>query len=299
MGDRSTSRVRVVVAGRELTVSNLDKVLYPASGTPKAALVKYAADIAPTMLPHLAGRPVTLVRAPDGVEGPRFFEKRCPASKPAWVRAGGPQQGALVEEAATLVWLANLAALELHVHQHTVDAPSSATAVVFDLDPGPGCDILDCAPIATALRDLLAPLDLDVFAKTSGSKGLHCCVPVDPDVTTAEAAKAFARTVGTALAKHRPDAITVSMKTTDRPGRVFIDWSQNDAAKTTVAPYSTRVRPRPTVSTPVTWDELDDAMTRDEADRLSFEIGEVPGRVADRGDLWSAVLRSDRQLPGV
>jgi bifunctional non-homologous end joining protein LigD len=298
MNGRAANRVRVEVVGRTLTLSNLDKVLYPATGTTKAEVIRYYTAVAPAMLPHLRDRPVTLVRAPDGVDGQWFFEKRCPSGAPDWLRAGGPQHGALVDETAALVWLANLAAIELHVHQHRLDAPTNATSVVFDLDPGPGVGILECAEIAFRLRDAVTPLGLTPYIKTSGSKGLHLFVPVDPG-TTAEHAKAFAKAVGDALAKHSPTEVTTSMAKTDRPGRVFVDWSQNDDAKTTVAPYSLRLRERPTVSTPITWDEAQAAADAHDANQLSFDIDDVRERVAAIGDLWAAVESGTARLPKV
>jgi bifunctional non-homologous end joining protein LigD len=291
--------VRVEIEGRQLTLSNLDKVLYPASGFTKAAVVDYYARISEVMVPHLAGKAVTLVRAPDGVDGQRFFEKRCPPSAPGWVRSGGKLGSCVVDDAPTLVWLANLAAIELHTQQHTVDDPERPHAVVFDLDPGPPASVLDCARVALDLRALLDRLGLVAVVKTSGSKGLHLAVPVnDPsgDVTD-ETTKGFARAIGRVLAEAGPDRVTVSMAKNLRPGKVFVDWSQNDANKTTVAAYSLRIRPEPTVSTPVSWDEVSDALDADDEARLTFETADVLARVASIGDLYAENLTERQALP--
>ena len=243
--------VPVHLEGRTLTLSNLDKVLYPETGFTKAQVVDYYVRIAPTILPHLRGRPLTLVRYPDGVAGKSFFEKRRPPSAPEWVESGGELGSVLCDEAATLVWLANLAALELHTHQATVTAPDSPTAVVVDLDPGPPATVLECARVALDLKQLLDRLDLVAAVKTSGSKGLHLSVPTAPGSADDETTKSFALTLGRLLADAAPDRVTVTMAKEQRTGKVFVDWSQNDRHKTTVAAYSLRARPRPTVSTSV------------------------------------------------
>lgn len=291
------AEVRVDVGGRRLTLSNLDKVLYPATGLTKAGVVDYYARIAPVILPHLAGRAATLVRAPDGVEGERFFEKRCPPSAPAWVRAGGPLGSCLIDDAPTLVWLANLA-IELHTQQHRVDHPERALAVVFDLDPGEPATVLDCARTGLELKGLLDRLGLHAYPKTSGSKGLHLTVPVN-DEDDDETTKGFALAVGRLLAEHTPDRVTVAMAKNQRGGKVFIDWSQNDSFKTTVAAYSLRLRPEPTVSTPVTWDEVSNALDGGDPEALSFRTDDVLARVAERGDLYEPNLTEQQELPAL
>jgi bifunctional non-homologous end joining protein LigD len=248
------------------------------------------------MVPHLAGRAVTLVRAPDGVEGEQFFEKRCPPHAPAWVRAGGPLRSCVVDDVATLVWLANLAALELHTQQHRIDALDRALAVVFDLDPGPPATVLDCARTALELRGLLDRLGLAACIKTSGSKGLHLSVPVNADADD-ERTKAFALAIGRLLAEHAPDRVTVAMAKDQRGGRVFVDWSQNDAFKTTVAAYSLRIRPAPTVSTPVSWDEISDALDGGDPGALSFDAADVLARVEELGDLYADTQSVQQELP--
>ncbi len=291
--------VRVEIDGRQLTLSNLEKILYPATGFTKAGVVHYYAQIAGAMVPHLAGKAATLVRAPDGVEGQRFFEKRCPPSAPAWVRSGGKLGSCVIDDAPTLVWLANLAAIELHTQQHTVDAPALPRAVVFDLDPGEPAGVLDCARTALDLQALLERLDLHAYVKTSGSKGLHLSVPVnhESDEITDDTTKAFALALGRVLAEAGPDRVTVAMAKNLRPGKVFVDWSQNDANKTTVAVYSLRLRPEPTVSTPMTWDEVSDALDHEDESELRFETADVIGRVAEMGDLYAGNLTDEQVFP--
>jgi bifunctional non-homologous end joining protein LigD len=261
--------------------------------------VDFYARIAPVMVPHLSGRAVTLVRAPDGVEGERFFEKRCPPHAPAWVRSGGKLGSCVVDDAPTLVWLANLAAIELHTQQHSVDEPDQARNVVFDLDPGPPAGVLDCARTALDLHSLLERLELVSFVKTSGSKGLHLSIPVHTEGTSDEDTKSFALALGRLLADDSPDRVTVAMAKERRAGKVFVDWSQNDANKTTVAAYSLRIRPQPTVSTPVTWDEVSDALDSGDADALTFETDDTLRRVETLGDLYAGSLSIRQQLPAL
>jgi bifunctional non-homologous end joining protein LigD len=293
--------VRVEIEGRQLTLSNLEKILYPAGPLTKAGVVDYYARIAPVMIPHLAGRAATLVRAPDGPDGQRFFEKRCPPSAPDWVHRGGKLGSCLVDDTATLVWLANLAALELHTHQHLVAVPDEPRAVVFDLDPGPPAGVLECARTALDLRALLDRLALTAYVKTSGSKGLHLSVPLngaDPAITDATT-KAFALAIGRVLAEAGPDRVTVTMAKNLRPNKVFVDWSQNDDNKTTVAVYSLRIRPQPTVSAPVTWDEISDALDAGDEDALTFETDAVLERVAEHGDLYAGNVTDQQVLPAL
>jgi bifunctional non-homologous end joining protein LigD len=293
--------VRVEIEGRQLTLSNLDKILYPAGPLTKAGVVDYYARIAPVMIPHLAGRAATLVRAPDGPDGQRFFEKRCPPSAPDWVRSGGKLGSCIVDDAPTLVWLANLAALELHTHQHLVEMPDEPRAVVFDLDPGPPAGVLDCARTALDLRALLDRLGLTAYLKTSGSKGLHLSVPLngaDPAITD-DATKSFALAIGRVLAEAGPDRVTVTMAKNLRPGKVFVDWSQNDDNKTTVAVYSLRIRSQPTVSTPISWDEVSDALDAGDEDALTFVTDAVLARAAEHGDLYAGNVTDQQVLPAL
>jgi bifunctional non-homologous end joining protein LigD len=290
--------VRVAVGGRELRLTNLDKVLYPAAGLTKAGVIDYYGRVSGALLPHVRDRALTLLRCPDGVDGERFVEKRCPPGAPDWVRTGGPQGSVVADEPATLVWLANLAALELHAHQHTVSDPERPRAVIFDLDPGPPAGLAECARLALELRDALETLGLRSLVKTSGSKGLHVSVPLEPDGRVgARETKAFALAVADVLARRAPDRVVTEMARAARDGKVFIDWSQNDAAKTTVVAYSLRARERPWVSTPLRWDEVEAAVRDDAPAVLRFEPGAVLERLQRHGDLWAANAAGGQHLP--
>ena len=288
----------VEVDGRQLTLTNLEKVLYPATGFTKAAVLNYYVQIAPFLLPHLRRRALTMVRWPDGVKGPSFFEKRCPPHAPAWVHTGVGYPGiesVVVDDVATLVWVANLASLELHTLQARVDDPDHPTSMVLDLDPGERTGVLECCTVALELRELLDGLGLVSVVKTSGGKGLHVAAPIRG--ATADETKELARALGQLLAKRDPERVTIVMSKEVRRGRVFVDWSQNDRHKTTVCAYSLRARPRPSVSTPVTWDEVSDTLDAGDPDALTFEAPDVLERVAERGDLYGQNLTSDQSLP--
>ena len=298
---RSGAETLVEVDGRRLRLTNLDKVLYPANGFTKGQVVDYYTRVAPAMLPHLEDRPVTMVRLPDGVEGERFFEKRCPGHRPDWLAtvpldADSEIRACCVDDLPGLVWTANLAALELHTPQARAADPWCPTAMVFDLDPGAPADIVDCARVALDVRDLLGQLGLDVVAKTSGSKGIHLSVGLRP-VASADVTKAFALAVGRILESRDAKRVTVNMARDQRPGRVFVDWSQNDRHKTTVCAYSLRATPVPGVSTPVGWDELEAVVGQGDADTLRFEPADVIARVATDGDLYAGSLAGDQELP--
>ena len=310
------TRVTVEVEGRRLSLSNLAKTLYPpVDGSPgfsKAEVLDYYTRIAPVLLPHVAGRPATFTRWPDGVEGKAFFEKNAPSHTPEWVRrvtlpSPGSGMGratidyVLVEDLPTLVWAANLAALELHVPQWRVDASGVALdpdLLVLDLDPGPPATVVECCAVALLLRSQLAAAGLTAYAKTSGSKGMQLLVPLEP--TAAERTSEYAKHLAGLLAGKHPDLVVAQMAKQVRPGKVFIDWSQNNAAKTTIAPYSLRARALPTASTPITWDEV--AGCREATD-LRFTADEVLVRVTgdDPGepvDLMAGLLGSERgRLP--
>lgn len=291
------SKTVTEIEGRQLTLSNLDKVLYPAVGFTKAAVVDYYARIAPVMLPHLRARALTMVRWPDGVEGESFFEKRCPPHAPDWVRTAMVDgvRAAIVDGLPTLVWAANLAALELHTLQATVDDPDHPTSLVLDLDPGPPAGVLDGCRIALRLCEMLDRLGLVAVVKTSGGKGLHLAVPVRG--ATADDTKAFARALGQLLAKHEPELVTIAMARDQRTGRVFIDWSQNDRHKTTVCAYSLRAQPHPSVSTPLRWDEVSDALDGGDANALVFDAPRVLERVQRDGDLYAPNVEVEQGLP--
>jgi bifunctional non-homologous end joining protein LigD len=286
-------------------LSNLDKVLYPEAGTTKAEVIDYYARIAPVMVTHTAGRCITMRRFPNGVDGQSFFEKRCPQHRPDWVPTSvgpGDRKGELrycrFEEPAALVWSANLAALELHAPMARADALDVPLMCVFDLDPGPGTAIPECAALALEIHEVLESAGLQALAKTSGSKGLQIYVPLNAtgdDAHTHEECASFALAVGQLLEQRSRDRVTVTMAKAERPGKVFIDWSQNAHHKTTVCVYSMRARPRPTVSTPVTWDEVSDAAGG--SDPLVFEIDDVLARVAEHGDLFAPAVELVQRLP--
>ena len=288
----------VEIEGRTLSLTNLDKVLYPRTGFTTAGVIDYYLRIAPVLLPHLRRRELTLVRWPDGVEGPSFFEKRCPPHAPDWVHRAEVEPGleaCVVDDLPTLVWVANLAALELHTRQATADTPDAPTSMVFDLDPGSPADVLACAAVALELRDLLGDLGLAAVVKTSGGKGMHIGVPIRG--ATADDTKEFARAIGMLLQKRDPARVTTTMRRELRTGKVFVDWSQNDRHKTTVAAYSLRAQPTPSVSTPATWDEVAAAVAAADPERLQFDPAAALERVAAHGDLYADNLTRDQRLP--
>lgn len=298
-----SERVTVHVEGRELSLSNLDKLMYPSAGLTKAAVIDYYTRVAPVMLPHLRGRPLTMVRYPDGVDGDRFFEKRCPSHRPPWmatVRLGRDGREKVVDhcqvrETADLVWVANMASLELHTTMGAAPDTFTPTMVVFDLDPGPPADIGHCARVALLLRQVFDRLGLQGFPKTSGSKGMQVYVPCNVAGLTFDRTKGFALGLGQLLEKVHPDLVLTSMAKGERTGKVFVDWSQNTLTKTTVCAYSLRARERPTVSTPVTWDEVGQAA--EGATELRFEHADVLERVGRDGDLFAPVLTLEQDLP--
>lgn len=287
------------VEGRRITLSHLDRVLWPGTGTTKGELLHYYATVAGALVPYCAGRPVSFVRTPDGVEGQRFFQKRPPAGTPEWVttsetpRSSGELMPQVqVNDLATLVWAANLGCVEIHTPQWRSADPAAADRLVIDLDPGPGRDVLDCCRVALLLRDRLAADGLRAWAKTSGSKGLHLYAPLrDAD---AERASGYARRVAQELERAHPEQVVSRMAKAERRGRVFLDWSQNSRKKTTATPYTVRARSAPTVSAPVSWAELEAAA--DPAD-LTFTIAEVPGRLAAQGDLLAPLLEPSAAAP--
>jgi len=296
---------QVVREGRELKLSNLDKVLYPETGFTKGELIAYYEAIAPVMLGHLAGRPLTVRRWPDGVDGKSFFQKQAPAHRPEWVRtatvasASKPIDYTLADDLSTLVWLANLAAIELHVPLARAKAIECPTELVFDLDPGAPATIVECCHVALQLQGMFEHLGLQSFAKTSGSKGLQVYVPLNsPDVTYART-KPFAKAVAELLEGSEPDLVVSRMTKARRTGKVLIDWSQNDAKKTTVCVYSLRAHEHPTASTPLDWDEVRAGRDSGDPSSLAFEAAQVLERVAERGDLFAPVLSLVQALPAV
>jgi bifunctional non-homologous end joining protein LigD len=300
---RGANAAETTIEGRELKLSNLEKVLYPKTGFTKGEVIAYYATIAPVLLRHLAQRALTVTRWPDGVEGKSFFQKQAPAHRAEWVRTvtvaaeRKPIDYVLADDLATLVWLANLAAIELHVPLARAAAIDCPTAVVFDLDPGAPASIVECCHVAAQLQGVFEHLGLQSYAKTSGSKGLQVYIPLNSGEVTYERTKPFAKAVAELLEGSEPELVVSRMTKTRRTGRVLIDWSQNDAKKTTVCAYSLRATDRPTVSTPVGWDEV--RATRDSNDpaSLSFEAGQVLERVAERGDELAPLLSAVQQLP--
>jgi bifunctional non-homologous end joining protein LigD len=297
------------VEGRELKLSNLEKVLYPETGFTKGELIAYYAQIAPVLLGHLADRPLTVTRWPDGVQAKSFFQKQAPAHRPQWVRTatvaststlkgtGKPIDYTLADDLPTLVWLANLAAIELHVPLAHAAAIERPTALVFDLDPGAPASIVECCHVGLQLQGMFEHLGLESYAKTSGSKGLQVYVPLNSDKITYGRTKPFAKAVAELLEHAEPDLVVSRMTKTRRTGKVLIDWSQNDAKKTTVCAYSLRPHERPTASTPLDWDEVRAGRDSSDPASLAFEASQVLERVAERGDLFAPVLSLVQELP--
>jgi bifunctional non-homologous end joining protein LigD len=292
----AATRVEVEVEGRRLSLSNLDKVMYPAVGFTKGQLIDYYTRVAPVLLPHLQGRPLTLKRYPNGVEGQYFYEKRCPSHAPDWVRSEEASgiNFCVCDDLPTLVWLANLADLELHPSLSLVDDILRPTVMAFDLDPGPPAGLAECCQVALILREAIGRLGLECFAKTSGSKGIQVYVPlnvedVDYDGGTKPLSKALARH----LEAEHPKLIVSSQKKELRRGKVLIDWSQNDEHKTTVSVYSLRARERPSVSTPLDWSEVEAG----DPEALVFEADDVLARAEERGDQFGPVAELRQKLP--
>jgi len=307
--ETGAASARARVGLRELKLSNLDKVLYPHTGTSKRAVIDYYTRVAPVLLGHLAGRALTVTRWPDGVQAKSFFQKQAPAHRPDWVRTvtlpagrtpkatGRPIDYILAEDLPTIVWLANLAAIELHVPLARADDMQRPTALVFDLDPGAPAGIVECCRVAMLLRGVFEGVGLQSFAKTSGSKGLQVYVPLNHRGVTYAHTKPFAKTVAELLEQAEPELIVSRMSRARRTGKVLIDWSQNDAKKTTVCAYSLRASERPTVSTPVEWEEVEAVRDRADPAGLAFEAQDVLARVADKGDLFAPVLSLVQELP--
>ncbi len=279
-------------------------MLWPDAGFTKGQVIDYYARIADVLVPHLRARPLTLKRYPNGIAESFFYEKRCPGHRPEWVRTApiwsGRNEGeidyCLCNDRATLIWLAQLAALELHPSLSLADEIERPTVLAFDLDPGAPAEILDCCRVGLRLRDLFSRVGLESFPKTSGSKGLQVYVPLNAEITY-DQTKPFAHAVAQALERNDPDLVVSRMAKNLRKGKVLVDWSQNDEHKTTVAVYSLRARERPTVSTPLAWDEVERALSDEDPGSLTFEADQVLERVAERGDLFSPVLELTQELP--
>src|SRR6266498_1337982 len=280
------NKAELIVEDRKIQVSNLDKILYPKVGFTKGQVIDYYIRVASVFLPHLKDRPLTMKRYPDGVEGEFFYEKNCPEHRPKWVQTARVWSESndrimnycLVNDLPTLVWAANLADLELHTSLSRKDKIERPTMMVFDLDPGPPADIVQCCQVGIWLRDLLARMKLKSFAKTTGSKGLS-------------------RSLAQHLEREHPDLVTSNMSKAVRKGKVFVDWSQNDEHKTTICVYSLRAREQPTVSTPVTWEKVETCLKKKKADLLKFRSDQVLARVDKLGDLFEPVENLKQKLP--
>jgi bifunctional non-homologous end joining protein LigD len=297
---------QVEVDGRELSLTNFDKLMYPATGFTKGEVIDYYARIAAAILPHLRGRPLTLKRYPGGVDGGHFFEKRCPKHRPEWVstasiwseREDGEISFCVCDDKPTLVWMAQLASLELHPSLSLAKHMERPTVLAFDLDPGEPANVIDCARVALRVREMFAELGVECFPKTSGGKGLQVYVPLNRKLTY-ETTKPYAQAVAQLMERMYPDEIVSRMTKRLRKGKVFVDWSQNTESKTTVAVYSLRARERPTVSTPLEWDEVTTAAESGDPEPIRFEASDVLERVEERGDLFAPVLEMKQDLPGL
>jgi bifunctional non-homologous end joining protein LigD len=294
----------VEIGGRHLSLTNLDKVLYPAAGFTKGQVIDYYARIAPVLVPHLAGRPLTLKRYPEGVDKEYFFEKNATKHRPDWVktapiwseRNGHDINYLLANDLPTLVWIANLAGLELHPSLSLAKDIECPTMMVFDLDPGPPANIVQCCQVGLWLREIFDHFGLQSFPKTSGSKGMQIYVPLNTP-TSYDSTKPFAHALARLLENDHRDLVVSDMKKELRVGKVLVDWSQNDEHKTTIGVYSLRAREEPTVSTPVKWEEVELALKKKDADLLVFEAGQVLKRVQKMGDLFAPVLTLKQKLP--
>jgi bifunctional non-homologous end joining protein LigD len=293
------------INGTKVDVTNLKKIFYPKPGFTKGDVIDYYVRISPVLLPHLKDRPITLKRYPDGVEGFFFYEKKCPAHRPKWIKTtkvskseGGEINYCVINDLPSLVWAANLADLELHTFLHQAPSIGRPTTIAFDLDPGPPADIVLCCKVGLWLKSVFEALQMESFAKTSGSKGLQVYVPIN-SAATYEKTKTLAHAVAELLESQSPETVVSKMQKSLRRGKVLVDWSQNDDHKTTVNVYSLRAKDYPTVSTPVTWEEVEAVVRRRKASYLSFESKEVLKRVQKMGDLFAPVLHLKQKLPAV
>jgi bifunctional non-homologous end joining protein LigD len=293
------------IDGTKVDVTNLQKIFYPKPGFTKGDVIDYYVRISPFLLPHLKERPITLKRYPDGVEGIFFYEKKCPSHRPKWIKTtkvvkseGGEINYCVINDLPSLVWAANLADLELHTFLHRAPALRRPTALAFDLDPGPPADIVLCGKVGLWLKGVFDALKMESFAKTSGSKGLQVYIPINSAVTY-EKTKAFSHAIAELLESQSPEIVVSKMQKSLRSGKVLVDWSQNDDHKTTVNVYSLRAKDYPTVSTPVTWEEVEATVRKRKATSLSFDAKEVLKRVQKMGDLFGPVLSLKQKLPPV
>src|SRR3984893_12485752 len=293
------------VKGTKVDVTNLNKIFYPRAGFTKGDVIDYYVRVSPVLLPHLKDRPITLKRYPDGVEGIFFYEKRCPTHRPKWIKTtkvakseGEEINYCVLNDLPSLIWAANLADLELHTFLHKAPSIHRPTAIAFDLDPGPPADIVLCCKVGLWLKELFDALHMESFAKTSGSKGLQVYVPINSAVTY-EKSKAFSHAIAELLESRSPEAVVSKMLKNLRRGKVLVDWSQNDDKKTTVSVYSLRAKDYPTVSTPVTWEEVEAVVRKRDPGALGFQSKEVLKRVEKMGDLFAPVLSLKQKLPSL
>ncbi|MFZ3263657.1 MAG: non-homologous end-joining DNA ligase [Terriglobales bacterium] len=294
----------VEVTGRKLSLTNLEKVLYPATGFTKGQVVDYYARIAPVLVPHLADRPLTMKRYPGGVNAEYFFEKNAPKHRPDWVKTTPvwsegnhrTMDYLMANDLPTLVWIANLASIELHPSLSLGSNLETPTMIVFDLDPGPPANIVQCCQVGIWVREIFEHFGLQSFAKTSGSKGLQIYVPLNTN-TSYDQTKPFAHAIARLLEHEHPDLVVSDMKKAIRTNKVLVDWSQNDQHKTTISVYSLRARENPTVSTPVSWEEVERTMKKKDAGLLVFEAKDVLARIKKMGDLFEPVLTLKQTLP--
>jgi|SRR5579862_1188558 len=296
----------IEIEGRKIKLSNLDKVLYPKAGFTKGRVVDYYIRVAPVLLPHLAGRPLTMKRYPEGVEGMFFYEKNCPSHRPDWIKTAkiwseGNQRFmyyCVAADLPTLVWMANLADLELHTSLSVAPEMERPTVIAFDLDPGPPANIVQCCQVGLWVKEIFEDFGMQAFAKTSGSKGLQVYVPLNTAVTY-DQTKPFAHAIARLLEDRHPDRVVSDMKKSLRANKVFVDWSQNDVHKTTICVYSLRAKAQPTISTPVTWREVESCLKKGDPQELVFISDQVLQRVEKMGDLFEPVLKLKQKLPEI
>lgn len=294
----------VEIEGHELNLTNLDKVMFPEVGFTKGQVIDYYVRVAPYLLPHLQGRPLTMKRYPEGVGGFFFYEKNCPKHRPDWVKttqvwSHGNNRWmdyCLVGDVATLVWAANLADIELHTSLSLGDKIEQPTMIVFDLDPGAPANIIQCCQVGLWVREVFERLGLKSFPKTSGSKGLQVYIPLNTSISY-EQTKPFAHELARLMERAVPELIVSDMKKALRVGKILVDWSQNDQYKTTVCVYSLRAKERPTASTPVTWDEVEKCLKKNDPGLLVFDSNKVLERVEELGDLYEPVIKLKQKLP--
>ena len=297
-------KAQLVVKGKKLAVSNLDKVLYPKVGFTKGQVIDYYIRIAPLLLPHLKDRPLTMKRYPNGVDAKFFYEKNCPTHRPNWVKTAKVwSEGnnrmmdyCLAQDLPTLVWAANLADLELHTSLSRKQNIGRPTMMVFDLDPGAPADIVQCCQVGLWLRDLLGTMKLKSWAKTSGSKGLQIYVPLNTAVSYDDT-KGLSRALAQLLEREHGKLVTSNMSKAVRKGKVFVDWSQNDEHKTTICVYSLRAKEEPTASTPVTWEEVQNCWKKKKVDLLKFRCDKTVARAQKMGDLFAPIEKLKQKLP--